>query len=101
MTITVAVFGGLGNQMFQYAFARAVSELHHEEFVLDSRFLRRPNQRPYALNGLSIRGTDREDDNLPPMPGRWERRFRWATTRDRVRYLFEKRFAFDPAMLDV
>jgi len=37
--ITVRLKGGLGNQMFQYAFAKAISYANEQPFQLDLRFL--------------------------------------------------------------
>ncbi len=37
--IVVKIFGGLGNQMFQYAFGRCISIKNEEELLLDAEFL--------------------------------------------------------------
>ena len=60
--IVVKLQGGLGNQMFQYALAKAMSKLHDSPFELDLEFLldRTPNKgkdfvfRDYDLNVFSI-----------------------------------------------
>jgi hypothetical protein len=53
--IIVKIFSGLGNQMFQYAFARALSKITGHEYKLDiSAFDKDPAGRQYLLNRLSI-----------------------------------------------
>ena len=51
--------GGLGNQMFQYAFARNYSEIHNRDLVLDrwSGFIRdKEYNRKFELGKLNITG---------------------------------------------
>ena len=54
MKITVKIYGGLGNQMFQYAAGRALSLRHHVPLDLDIQwFFQKQNSttaRPYHLN---------------------------------------------------
>ena len=59
MSIYTALSGGLGNQMFQYATARALADRIGADLVLDdwSGFVRdRQYRRHYELGGLPIRG---------------------------------------------
>lgn len=48
--INVAVKGGLGNQMFQYAFGRSLSEYYGENLVLDVSSFETDTKRSFALN---------------------------------------------------
>ena len=50
----VRLSGGLGNQMFQYAFGRAVSIVKGEELYLDDYAFKRDPKREYALGLYNI-----------------------------------------------
>ncbi len=51
--VIVKVYGGLGNQLFQYAFARELAEYGKEVF-LDLSWFRECNERDYQLNNFNI-----------------------------------------------
>lgn len=53
--IIVKIFGGLGNQMFQYAAARSLSIRHSTELKLDVREFENYGLRQYGLNHLNIK----------------------------------------------
>lgn len=46
--ICVAIFGGLGNQMFQYAFGRALAFKFNTELVIDDSFFKKGHKLNYA-----------------------------------------------------
>jgi hypothetical protein len=52
--ITVSLFGGLGNQMFQYAAGKALAERHGVRLALDLSGFRRYSERPFLLDRLSV-----------------------------------------------
>jgi hypothetical protein len=52
--ITVSLFGGLGNQMFQYAAGKALAERHGVPLALDVSGFRHNSQRPFMLDRLSV-----------------------------------------------
>ena len=53
--IVVNVYGGLGNQLFQYAAGRQLSEKHHSWLKLDIRNFERDKRRQYALRYFNIK----------------------------------------------
>jgi hypothetical protein len=53
--VMVHLLGGLGNQMFQYAAARAVAVRCHAPLVLDASWLSDEAQRPLALRPFHIK----------------------------------------------
>jgi hypothetical protein len=55
--IIVKIMGGLGNQMFQYALGRALSEKYHSELLLDTDYYKHQDKRVYALNKFAISAT--------------------------------------------
>lgn len=61
--IIVKIYGGLGNQMFQYAFARSLSLEYNKKFTLDISWFKKqidttdldqPDKREYLLNNFDI-----------------------------------------------
>jgi hypothetical protein len=63
--VLVHLMGGLGNQMFQYAAARAVAVRCNAPLVLDASWLSDGAQRPFALGPFHIKA-----DILQPAPSR-------------------------------
>ncbi|MCQ2520968.1 MAG: alpha-1,2-fucosyltransferase [Lachnospiraceae bacterium] len=51
----IRLSGGLGNQMFQYAMGRAVSEAKGEKLYIDTYGFKRDPQREYALGNYPIK----------------------------------------------
>ena len=60
------IFGGLGNQLFQYAAARAVSLRNGTELVLDTRLAPDGSHWAFALNHFNIKARIVEPSELPP-----------------------------------
>jgi len=52
--IIVRISGGLGNQMFQYAIAKAMAKKNNSNFKLDVSFYPKQTLRKYELNYLNI-----------------------------------------------
>ena len=64
--VIVRVTGGIGNQMFQYATARAVAIRNDGELLLDIRELFKPGQRRYSLSQFRIAARIADFSELPP-----------------------------------
>jgi hypothetical protein len=56
--ISVSLIGGLGNQMFQYAAAKALAERHGVSVALDISGFRNEASRSFLLDRLSVPETD-------------------------------------------
>lgn len=58
MQVIARIYGGLGNQLFMYAFARRLALAHDAELVLDttSGFTRDPFRRNYGLQHFHVAG---------------------------------------------
>jgi hypothetical protein len=54
IVITVSILGGLGNQMFQYAAAKALACKHEVELVIDESAFRSYALRPFLLDRLRV-----------------------------------------------
>jgi hypothetical protein len=97
MSITAVLSDGLGNQMFQYASARALSLARGTSLVLDLRVYRDSPKRPWILDlplSATIRTFGSEWAPTGPM-GRIKRRIA-----DRRRYR-QAGHGYDPRLLDL
>lgn len=65
--IIIKINGGLGNQMFQYAFGRAISYKNNYDLFLDlshSRYENKVKRRPYGLSFFQIKADIANDNEL-------------------------------------
>lgn len=67
--IVVRLIGGLGNQMFQYAAARALAERTGGELLFDVGGFADYADREFALGGYALRGRVATADELARFPG--------------------------------
>ena len=90
--VIVRLTGGLGNQLFQYAFGRALAEQHGVTLKVDRYFLdnQRPEQgfavRPYALDLFAVspeRASEPEVARYVPLVT-YQPRFRWERYAQRL-----------------
>lgn len=63
--IIARIIGGLGNQLFQYACARALSTLHRVPLKLDVRGFQSYKLHQYQLNNFNVAAEPAADDELP------------------------------------
>lgn len=108
--ITISVMGGLGNQMFQYAAARALAETHGVGVGIDLSTIGRDPKRSYLLDRLSVpeRPLERASHDIAKTARaatalRWHARGARALARLGLRGVpqlpgayVEKHFHFDP-----
>jgi len=95
--ITTRLKGGLGNQMFQYAVARAVTQKNDQNLALDISWFKAQDKREFSLAGFNLKG-EIVDLNL------WQSltyssNFLKYITNDKKTYINEqKEFSFDPSI---
>ena len=52
--ITVRIYGGLGNQLFQYAFGRQKAIRNNDQLYLDNKHFEENTFRNFGLNKFKI-----------------------------------------------
>jgi hypothetical protein len=96
-------YGGLGNQMFQYAAGRALALRHQAKLVADSRPFRSYNLHAYLIDRLNTVMTDASktdlgDRVLPPEKRGILRSSFWTIrNRGRLKYFRERSLRYDPS----
>jgi len=102
---TVKLFGGLGNQMFQYAFLRSLATRTGDVVCIDSSFLRDDSlHNGYELGrvfGISLsEAPPKEVARLSVPPSSLVQRFRrkYLTKRS---HLIDKKFGYQPELLEL
>ena len=92
--VVVALDGGLGNQMFQYAAGRALALRLDKPMALDAGKLARRNQRTYGLGDFQLRAHSELISERTPT--RWGKLGRWFGKLAKADRTFrEASFAFD------
>lgn len=108
MTIIIKLQGGLGNQMFQYALGRALSEHLNTtlkldlSFLLDRKFRESHTFRNYELNIFNIDVKFASPEETCPYSSKPKLIF-WKLQRRVMGYSFykEKDFSFNPEIFDI
>ncbi len=98
--IVAALTGGVGNQLFQYAAARALALRRGVPVGLDTRWYGGRKGRDYALGGFAIRTEPVDPRLLPFRDGKILGRL-LAGVGGRLRVYRETGLAFDPAVIDL
>jgi hypothetical protein len=105
MTIHSYLQGGLGNQLFQYAAARALSERYQVDFALDKSWfdqsLEGVTPRKYQLDLLNIEKVIFSNHRFPTKPNRLEQ-FLQSTFSSRPFICYQRNaFSFDPTLFNL
>ncbi len=101
--IIVKLYGGLGNQMFQYAAGRALSLRNLDTLKLDLSWFKNVGndaERPFRLNVFDIKVdevSEAEIKNFIPK----NKLFRILGLYDHRKYIKERHFDFDPNLLNL
>jgi hypothetical protein len=103
MAIYSYLQGGLGNQMFQYAIARALSEHYQSAFLLDRSWFDVPQAettpRPYQLDLLNIKEGLDSEVAFPKRPNKLMRSLqKWLPVGPAI-YYQQNAFEFDARLL--
>jgi len=106
--IIARIIGGIGNQMFQYAFGRRLADSLGAELKLDISGYAAYKDRSYQLPQLRVDCPIADADECAALAGRQVTRYRRlmrrhlpALARAPETYFLEKSVTFDPGMLDV
>lgn len=93
--VTVAVFGGLGNQMFQYAVGRALANRLGCRLQLDTRHYDKSQAFPYGLGHFAIDAIVGTQRTLPPSRSRTLKYFAWRHLSRGSRFIRENGLSFN------
>ena len=97
MTITVKLMGGLGNQLFQYACARNLADVHKTNLKLDvSSYDNDPNNRKYFMDCFNISASIADKNELVPQNNILSK-LMFKIHRP-SNYIKEKYFNYDPSI---
>lgn len=98
--IIVKLFGGLGNQLFQYALGRQLSILHNVPLKLDASHFETFKSRKYALGVFNILENHATKQDIARIKGKSFKRFMERILAYHKRsHLCERFFYFDPKVL--
>ncbi|HNX69539.1 MAG TPA: alpha-1,2-fucosyltransferase [Candidatus Omnitrophota bacterium] len=107
--IITRLFGGLGNQFFQYAAGRALAARHGAELILDNSLLKRRRwgvtYREYALDAYHVRGRKASALENKIIQRRVFRPFDFLCNRGLMRssyvYYREPHYEYDPGLFQI
>lgn len=96
--VTVAIYGGLGNQMFQYAAGRAIALRNGCRLQLDTRHYDSHHAFRYGLGDFNIQAVVGTSRTLPPTKKRRWSYLAWRHFSSRHRLIREKGLAFQASV---
>lgn len=106
--VIVRLNGGFGNQLFQYATGRRLSQMHNVPLRLDITAFEKNKTRKYELDALKITAGIADPAEIFKLRSRWctrrspiIRMARLLFTVPRLQYVHEKHFHFDPGILEL
>ncbi len=98
--VTVAIFGGLGNQMFQYAVGRALAHRNNCRLQLDVRHYDQNQAFRYGLGDFNIDAVIGTSRTLPPSRSNRLKYLRWRYLSNKHRMIREQSLSFEPSILN-
>lgn len=99
--VTVAIFGGLGNQMFQYALGRTLAQRNQCRLQLDLRHYDQNRAFRYGLGDFKINAVIGTERTLPPTRSDRLKYLRWRYFSKKHRMIREQSLSFDASILDL
>ena len=96
--VTVAIYGGLGNQMFQYAAGRALALRNGCRLQLDTRHYDTNQAFRYGLGDFNIQAIVGTSRTLPPTKSRRWSYLAWRHFSSRHRLMREKGLGFNQSV---
>lgn len=100
LTVTAALCGGMGNQMFQYAAGRALADRIGARLQLDTRHYDRHTAFPYALGGFAIDAVIGTSRTLPPPKSRKLKYLAWRHFGQGARMIRERGLSFNRRLVE-
>lgn len=100
-SITVHIYGGLGNQMFQYACGRALALRHGADFRIDDRDFSAGPGQVFGLHHFNIVTDSGGNGKLPPSKRERLRYFFWRYLNLPPKFIRESGTLFDPKVLEL
>ena len=76
--IVSRIDGGLGNQLFQYAYGLYLARQHRTQLVLDTRAYESCPQHGYLLNQLQINAPSIAKEQIQKLPRKYRERSSWS-----------------------
>lgn len=100
--IIIKVYGGLGNQMFQYALGLSLSQKHHHPFTIDYSYLKEANQsgRDFRLFSFKIQADEATPTEILRYTNTMQKVIDKLRASNRKKRVVEKTFTFDPTVLE-
>ncbi|CAD7803944.1 O-antigen biosynthesis glycosyltransferase WbnK [Chryseobacterium aquaeductus] len=100
--VAVELIGGLGNQMFQYATARALALARDEDFVLDNHLFANYDLHDYALNHFNIKGSFFEKERAVFEPLSFSEKAKAVFLQKKIYNIFEEQgLTYDTKLIDL
>ncbi|MEJ0013502.1 MAG: alpha-1,2-fucosyltransferase [Bauldia sp.] len=99
--IVVHVLGGLGNQLFQYAAARALALRRGTTVGIDTRYFRKARPRELELANYELPTAPIDRRSLPPRKRHRMRRALWIALRSKPVVFREESLRFDSRVLSL
>ena len=105
MAIIAQIQGGLGNQLFQYAAARAIAHHYQSDLLLDINWYQHHHEdvtpRQYQLENFQIFETANFSGETPSIPKRWRRLLQERLCVSPFIFVEKQHYFFDKKVFDL